>query len=372
MKIGIGFSCNDDSFLAGQLAIEQAVSVTGEPTLTFLFCTSNYNQEIVYESVRKAIGNSRLIGGSTFGVITAKGVFEKGVGVCTIGKGEIEAETMVINSKSLPECNLLENKLREFNFDTGTLFIFPDCSCDKIPLVLRRMYDIMGPDFTYIGAGTADNLYFTSGHQYTEKGVVTQSIAVALLKGLKIKVGIGHGCEPWGEPMMVTKSSGKILYEIDGFPAFDVYSNNLGLKSKTDFSFFGMKYPFGMPCAGTNFLIRGPISVNEDGSIILTSEMPQNNVISLMRGNPKRFITTTEEVIKHATLNKSKPKAIFLFNCVSRYLLMKNDFEKELNIILNIVGKDTPVIGMLTFGGISAYSSVPLFHNKTILIAAGW
>jgi hypothetical protein len=375
MKVGVGFSCEDDPILAGKLAVNQALDLTGEPAITFLFCTANYDQEIVYKSVKEVIGKSKLIGGSTAGVITAQGVFEKGVGICAIEKSGIEAETLVINPeeiKSLPECNLMEKKLREFTVDSGTLFIFPDCSCDNMPLILRRIYNILGPDFTYIGGGTGDSLSFSSAHQFTERGVEVRSIAVALLRGLKFMVGIGHGWMPWGEPMIVTRSSGKIIYEIDGFPAFDVYSRNLGLKDKNGFAFFGMKYPFGMPCAGTNFLIRDPIGVNEDGSIRLVSEIPQSSAIALMTGNLESFITTAEEVAKRVILSQPKPRAIFLFDCVSRYLLMKKDFEKELKTVLNIVGRDTPVIGMLTFGEIGAYSSVPLFHNKTMVVAAGW
>ncbi|WP_422446752.1 FIST signal transduction protein [Thermoanaerobacterium sp. DL9XJH110] len=375
MKVGVGFSCKDDPILAGKLAVRQALDLTGEPAITFLFCTANYDQETVYKSVKEVIGKSKLIGGSTAGVITAQGVFEKGVGICAIEKSGIEAQTLVISPeeiKSLPECSLMEKKLRDFTVDSGTLFIFTDCSCDNMPLILRRIYNILGLDFTYIGGGTGDSLSFSGAHQFTERGVEVGSIAVALLRGIKFTVGIGHGWMPWGEPMIVTRSSGKIVYEIDGFPAFDVYSKNLALKDKNEFAFFGMKYPFGMPCAGTNFLIRDPIGVNEDGSIRLVSEIPQNSAISLMKGNLESFINTAEEVAKRVILSQPKPRAIFLFDCVSRYLLMKKDFEKELKTVMSIVGGDTPVLGMLTFGEIGAYSSVPLFHNKTMVVAAGW
>ncbi|MCR4429761.1 MAG: FIST C-terminal domain-containing protein [Tepidanaerobacteraceae bacterium] len=374
MKVGVGFSCEDNPFLAGKLAAMQALAVTEEPAITFLFCTANYDLKTVYKSVKEVIGNSKLIGGSTAGVITARGVFEKGVGVCTIEKSGVEAETLVINPeeiKSLSESGLMEIKFREFA-DSGTAFIFPDCSCDNMPLILRRIYNILGPDFKYIGGGTGDNLSFSGAHQFTEKGVGVRGIAVALLRGLEFKIGIGHGWIPWGEPMIVTRSSGKIVYELDGFPAFDAYSKNLGLKEKNEFAYFGMKYPFGMPCSGTNFLIRDPICVNEDGSIRLVSEIPQNSAVSLMKGNSENFINTTEQLAKRVILSCPNPKAIFLFNCVSRYLLMKKDFEKELKTVMSNVDEDTPVIGMLTFGEIGAYSSVPLFHNKTMVVAAGW
>lgn len=80
MQVGIGYNQENDSTLAGRLAAEQAVKQSGEPAITFLFSTENYNQKLVFQAVKKVIGKSKLIGACTSGIITTTGVLEKVLG----------------------------------------------------------------------------------------------------------------------------------------------------------------------------------------------------------------------------------------------------------------------------------------------------
>lgn len=62
MRVGIGFSSNNNPAAAGQVASEQAVRQSGRPVITLVLTTDNYDQERVLSAVKRVIGDSRLVG----------------------------------------------------------------------------------------------------------------------------------------------------------------------------------------------------------------------------------------------------------------------------------------------------------------------
>ncbi|MBO8170216.1 MAG: FIST C-terminal domain-containing protein, partial [Thermoanaerobacteraceae bacterium] len=341
MLVGIGCNQKGDSVFAGRLAAEQAVEQSGEPAITFLFTTENYAQELVLQAVKEVIGKSKLVGLCTPGIITRDGVLEKGVGVCTISDSEMQVATCLQEDVNLSPWESGEEagrKLRASGIDSGTVFVFPDGFVTNISDLIKGMYNALGPNFTYIGGGTGDNLKFFKTYQFTEQGVSSNALAAALVKGINFQIGIGHGWKPVGQPMVITKASGKKVYEIDGRPAFEVYSECLGGIDKESFPSYGMKYPLGIPAVGGHFLIRDPLKVEEDNSIVFVTEVPQNTVVTLMEGTVGNLITTAGEVASSAVSGLTSPGIIFLFDCISRYLLMGKEFEQELKEVMNVVG----------------------------------
>ncbi len=370
MMVGIGYNDEKDSELAARHAAKQAIDESDEPSITFLFTTDNYNQEKVLSTVKEVIGESKLIGACTPGIITSKGILRRGIGVCTIS-GKIKVEThLEKNSNSWRNGEKAGKILKNSGINSGTVFVFPDGFADNISDILRGLYNSLGPNYTYIGGCSGDNLRFSKTYQFTEKGVHSRSLAVAIVKGIEFSSGVGHGLRHTGYPMIVTKAAGKRVYEIDGRPAFDVYSECLGGISREDFPTFGMKYPLGLPYANKTFLIRDPIDVKEDGSIEFVTEVPQNSIVTLMKCDVNELIVTAEKVAQTAIEGVKSPKIALIFDCISRYMLMGRKFEEEFNVVKKTIG-DLPILGMLTFGEVYGSFNVPVLHNKTIVVAVG-
>lgn len=175
-----------------------------------------------------------------------------------------------------------------------------------------------------------------------------------------------------GEPLVVTKAKGRRVYEIDGVPALDRYSALIGLRDEYAFSCYSMKYPLGLPAAGGEFIIRDPVKAEEDKSILFVTEIPENTITTIMQGDTANFVAAAEEVSRRVLETPVAPKILMIFDCVSRYLLMKNDFSREMEAVARNIKVDVPVIGILSFGEISSISGIPLFYNKTIVATAGW
>jgi hypothetical protein len=259
MKAGVAYSKQDDSHRAGRNAAEDAVESSGEPVLTFLFTTDSYNQEVVFEAVKEVVGKSKIVGFCGGGVITSEGVFRQGVGVCTLSGDELRVATSLQGGLSeVPRGvgrRAGEELLLASGMDKGTVFILPDGFGTNISEVVRGLYSRMGPNFRYVGGGAGDNLKFFKTFQFTEAGIKSDALAVALLDGLTIHTGIGHGWKPEGDPLVIHDARGKRVFEIDGRPAFDAYSERLGGIRADKFQEYGMLHPLGFPDISGNYLI---------------------------------------------------------------------------------------------------------------------
>lgn len=68
-------------------------------------------------------------------------------------------------------------------------------------------------------------------------------------------------------------------------------------------------------------------------------------------------------------------KVLFVFNSVSRYILLRRNAIEELKIIRQTLGEDIPLIGLYTYGEQAPLKAVTYqgkvhFHNQTIIVIA--
>jgi len=373
MKAGASFSGHEESLAAGREAAKCAVAACGPPVLTLVFITDAYDPEQVLAGVRAVVGSSRIAGFCCGGVITAAGLHSQGVGVLALS-GDFEAVTTLQNGLGRDPYGIGQKAgraARESGLSSGTAIVMPDGFQANLPKMLRGLYSQLGPDFQYIGGGAGDNLKFFQTHQFTEQGVSRDALAVTLVHGLEVGVGIGHGWTPMGDPLAISRSEGKRVYEINGAPAFQEYARRLGLDQRDRFAYAAMEHPLGFPNISGQFVIRDPLRVNDDDSIDFITEIPSQAVGYVMECSMEGLIDTARKAARAAILPGGKPTFMLLFDCISRAMLMGDRFDEEIRALCETVGPDLPILGALTFGEIGSHDNVPLFHNKTTVVAVG-
>jgi hypothetical protein len=96
-----------------------------------------------------------------------------------------------------------------------------------------------------------------------------------------------------------------------------------------------------------------------------------------MIGTKESCLTATQQASKEALdgLSGRKAEVVFVYDSISRYVLLGREADKELEIIKNQFGKDTPVIGFYTYGEQAplkaiSYHGHAYSHNQTITILA--
>lgn len=373
MKAGVSFSNQADSFAAGRTAAARAVNVSGPPVLTLVFTTDGYEPAQVLAGVKSVVSPALVAGFCCGGVLTTHGVQKQGVGVLALS-GDFQAATTLqegLDRDPFTAGQKAGLALQQAGLKNGTAIVLPDGFQANMLEMLRGLYGQLGPDFQYIGGGAGDNLKFFKTCQFTDQGVAQNALAVALVQGLNIGRGTEHGFIPVGAPLVISKSEGKRVYEINGTCAFLEYSRRVGLMDRQQFAALAMRHPLGFPNIFGRHIIRDPLRVNEDNSLDFVSEIPSQAVGQIMEYSIKGLVEAARKAAEQALLSVTKPAFILLFDCISRFVLLGDHFLEEIHALQEVIGPDVPMLGALAFGEIGSFDNVPLFHNKTIVVAVG-
>ncbi len=376
MKAGSGYSTANDSQTAVLEALEMALDVgADQPAILFVFITDRYDPEAVVSALNQKLDGVPFAGMCAAGILYGNQVYTSGVAILALHGEELEAQTVLssgLNKNPFDVGKFTADKILANGHEDGIVAVFPDGFSSNIAEMLRGLYMNMGPSFQYIGGGAGDNLKFYKTYQFTEQGVATDAVAAAMIRGIPVNISLGHGWESYGEPIMVTRAEGKRVYEIDGKPAFDAYKDRFEGVTIDSFSSVGMKHPLGFIDVNGHYYIRDPLSVNpDDNSINCVSEVPPNAIGNIMKGEVSQLINTARSVCINAKKTSKNPSFALICDCISRYLLMADEFEAELETFREVIGDDVPVVGALTFGEVGSVENAPFFHNKTLVLAIG-
>jgi hypothetical protein len=95
-------------------------------------------------------------------------------------------------------------------------------------------------------------------------------------------------------------------------------------------------------------------------------------MVRVMQGDPQELLEAAGEAVRRASRRVGGVLGgAVVFDCVSRYLALDEEFPKELHAVQDALGADVPLLGCLAFGEVGAFATeVPQFHNKSVLALA--
>ena len=200
--------------------------------------------------------------------------------------------------------------------------------------------------------------------------------------------GVRHGWMPIGSPMIVTKSKGSVVYELDNKPAIRIYEDYFGEERAKDLKTeplarLAITYPLGIKVSGLDeYLIRDPITADENGAITCAAEIPEGSEVRLMIGSKEKAIEAAQDaarkLMKDFQEKKAKPKFVLMFNCIAREKLFAQKANDEIQAVMKIIGNDVPLLGFYTYGEIAPIKGevqdtdkiVSKFYNETVVMLA--
>lgn len=385
-EIGIGVSTRLDSFAAGKEAATNAYYQLERriPNIIIVFISTIFNQGETIKGIRSIIKETPLVGCSSAGSLTSSGSFRDSVSVCAISSDSISFSCGIGNEVSKnPRLAGSEaaKAARHFsklkNITNQVYIMFSDGLSGNGGNVLRGTQEFLGTGFPIIGGCATDNLQFRKTYQYLNNNIYTDSTVGLLLSG-NINIGIGnaHGWQPIGRPHKITKAKSNIVKEIDRKKAVELYEEYLSKSSdelkRETIANLGCSYPLGMQIKEKKeYLIRLPLEIGDNGSLMLTSEIPEEAYISLMIGDRNLVLDAAKKACLDALKNIKKPRIKFaiVFSDVARLKLLKKDSQKEVEIIKDILGTDVPFFGCYTCGEYAPIEGQSCFHNQTVSVA---
>ncbi|MCX5702207.1 MAG: FIST C-terminal domain-containing protein [Candidatus Omnitrophica bacterium] len=391
MNIGIGVSTEINPAQAAKSAVLQAMDNIYDQssvTLAIVFGTIEFANIITLKTINNLLGAVPIIGCSSAAIITNKGIFNHGLIIMLLCLPQnIYVNTALVKDiKSDPAMNVgqeLGRKLLNGFKDVSRNFtlILSDGLMEDNSSLINGLQERLGTSFPIVGASASDNLKFQKTYIYFNQELSSDAVC-GLICGGKLNFGLGikHGWKPLGKPNYVTKASGNTVYEINGASAARLYEEYFAcdiFQLKKSLKRISVFYPVGIHLEGEQeYLLRNILFVNDDGSLVFQGDVPQNSMIRLMIGSKESVLSSTREAAQEAKGNlSSKPNFVLVFDSISRYILLKREANKELEIIKEVMGQDTPIIGLYTYGEHAplkeiSYKGKSFFHNQTIAVLA--
>lgn len=366
IKAGVALSKNKDSYQAGYEACRMAIEQAGveKPDLVVAFASVSFDQTELLRGIREASGKAPLVGCTDAGEITNEGPSTKSVGVMAIKTDQIKFTIGLgknVKDGAREAGRALAKEVKEKAPEPLRAFImFPDVLTGNGADTVRGILDILGAHFPVVGGAPGDDFLFEKTYEYRDDEAVTGAVGgVGLSGNFSMGIGVRHGWMPIGTPMKVTKSKGAVVYELDHKPAVSIYEDYFGEKAeelkKEPLARMAITYPLGIKVPELDeYLIRDPITVDEQGAITCAAEIPEGSEIRLMIGSKERAIEAAQDAAKKLmnefAIDKSKPKFVLMFNCIAREKLFGKKAIEEIKAIMKIIGEDVPLLGFYTYG----------------------
>ena len=259
-----------------------------------------------------------------------------------------------------------------------TLFTLIDGLTSNVATYLQKLYHHYGNSVKYLGAGAGSLSLVQQPCIFSNEGFF-QDAAIICLVNLKVSLGVEHGWERLEGPIVATRVEKNVIHELNWKNAFEVYKEIAEKDSGLTFNdenFFDIAkcYPFGIFREEREDLVRDPISVNENGSLICVGEVPENTVLYILKGKNNALIQSAKIAIESSISHLTEDiKHTIIIDCISRTLFLEEEFPKELEAISEAMPdsdeKESLPQGVLSLGEISSSGNGHLeFYNKTLVI----
>ncbi len=337
--------------LRSRLNVEQAAAI-------LFFSSVDHDGERVAQALREDHPSTPTIGCTTAGEFT-----EAGTGTGGIAAVAIPADKAVRAASALADFNGgVEAGTAAAIAELEAQFGAPLAELDPehhIGIVLidgmhgveERVNELLGhaaPFLSFVGGSAGDDLQFAQTGVFVNGRSTVHGAALLVLE-LSVPFSIVKSCSfvPSGTRFRVTRADvpQRIVWELDGRPAVEVYAEAVGVSPDSLDSQTFMRSPLGLMIDGEPW-IRSPQQVVEGGGLKFYCQILEGIDIDLMAATD--LIGETRAAIRRAAHElDDAPSGAVLFNCILRRLEI--DATGQQDAFVNAVGV-CPVGGFHTYG----------------------
>ena len=203
--------------------------------LVVIHASLGHQFEELVDQARQQCPRARVVASSCCGVVGREGVSEsmKDVAVMAVRGSELAVAHVdeIYGHNSYEKSIELATALKRKNPAVNMIYFLAsgiDIANDRC---MAGIESVFGPEVTIFGATSSDNMRGLVSYQAVD-GAVFQHAAFAVGFAdptLEIDTQATHGFVAVGEPLVVTRSEGHKILELDGKPAWAEYTERLGL-----------------------------------------------------------------------------------------------------------------------------------------------
>jgi hypothetical protein len=253
-----------------------------------------------------------------------------------------------------------------------TLLLLFDAMLPNISTLLDQCYLKIADKVSYVGASAGSESFQSMPCLFDLNRFESDGV-LALLCPEKMETFVKHGYLTPENHITATSSSNNCVHSIEWLPAFDVYQeiaySDYGVTvTKDNFYSIGVKFPFGIIRACGDVLVRIPVGLGDDGSLICSDEVPENAMLTLLKSSEQDMMKGIVDFSKEIQATGVSVGPVFY--CAGRALFLGRDnVQRELNVVSQSHGS---IHGMITLGeiGCTNEGSYPVLHNAAIACCA--
>ncbi|HRJ51528.1 MAG TPA: FIST N-terminal domain-containing protein [Candidatus Thiothrix moscowensis] len=360
--------------------------------LLVIYASMGHNFQHLLDQAHAMAPGARIVGASCCGIVGKEGVSEsmKDVAIMAVRGAPEEISVAhvdgILGSNSYEKGKELGRQLKAQHPGINMVYFLAsgiDIANDRC---IAGIESQLNPGVTIFGATSADNMKGVISFQFLDNQVYEHAaIAVGFADPtLEVVTRATHGFLATGEPMEVTRAEGHRIIELDGRPAWEVYTERLGLDASAT---CGDTIPIGALAEelpehlkkeyGNDHILRVVTKRSDDGVMYYTTECPQGT---------KLWLTVRDEELIFSEMNRMMewfaeqgsgrtPVAVFHADCLARgrFLfskVIKDELVHCMQHPLSCDGEVPPWLGIYGFGEFAKLGGVNTYHNYTTAIYA--
>ena len=254
-----------------------------------------------------------------------------------------------------------------------TVLLFIDTRSGDQMEAVAGAYAVAGPSVPLVGGGAGG----PAPAQFHGGGAHQDSV-VAIAIGSERHAGVGqaHGCRFRGAPSIATRTSGRILYELDGRPAVEVYLERHGLPGADlgteAFGALAVTHPLAQPELNGSSRLRHVLGRGPEGGLELSTHIPANAAIDFTQQSPEDIVESSGRAVRNALARaEAPPRAALIFDCAGRKRAVADSLAHEVDgITAAFGGRPPPFAGLFSHGEIFRLRGAKGDRNHAIVVAA--
>jgi hypothetical protein len=348
--------------------------------------TAALRDPVAVESIRSGYPAAHILGCSTAGEICGDEVSDDSLVSTAIHFEHTQVRTASLSLSVTPDAEQTGEWLgRELPHSLGAksgraedklVHVLVLCGGSSVngSALVRGLTKHLPEGVAITGGLAGDGVHFGETLVLTGDAPLSGAVAALGLYGSRLKVGFGSlgGWDPFGPERLVTRSSGNVLFELDGRPALSLYKEYLGEHSN-GLPATALLFPLSVKIVPSDTpLMRTILAVDEQQqSMTFAGDVPEGARARLSKSNVNRLV---DGAIGAAQVSlpagSAAPDLAILISCVGRKLVLKQRVEEEIEGIREVLGTQTTITGFYSYGEIAPFSHGNRceLHNQTMTI----
>jgi len=356
--------------------------------LAIIHASMGHNFEDLIAETRKLAPNARILGASCCGVIGKEGVSEsmKDVAVMLIeGRDFATGHVDDIRGYNCEEkARKMAEEVRRERPDINMIYFMASGIDIDNEACIRGIEAVFGPDVTIFGATSSDNMKGLISRQIYEDSVYEHSAWMVGFadKSLSVVTRASHGFVAVGEPLVVTKGSGNKIEELNHRPAWQEYTERLGLSPDANCA---ETIPIGALAEalseadaaeyGNPHILRVVTSKDERGGMDYPATVREGMEMFLTVRDEERIFNDLDRIVGEIIDESGDRKVVAVFHadCLARgrhlfNRILKEELVSRMQFPFMAGGVLPSWLGMYGFGEFSRLNGRNTFHNYTTAI----